>query len=145
MLHIDSGGVAARRTGRGTDLGLEAGQTSDPQNLAAAALDRVVAVAVARVPVVVCKYFSSDANIFCWIPKYYFDVCTCVAGKVAIQVGRVEGFRNGGANPEAEIRLEMIFSHFLVQAAFQSHHQPPARMQVTESKLKQIRIFDQFH
>ena len=63
MLHIDSGGVAARRTGRGTDLGLEAGQTSDPQNLAAAALDRVVAVAVARVPVVVCKYFSSDANI----------------------------------------------------------------------------------
>ena len=64
MLHIDSGGVAARRTGRGTDLGLEAGQTSDPQNLAAAALDRVVAVAVARVPVVVCKYFSLDANIF---------------------------------------------------------------------------------
>ena len=74
MLHIDSGGVAARRTGRGTDLGLEAGQTSDPQNLAAAALDRVVAVTVARVPVVVCKYFSSDANILCWIPKYYFYV-----------------------------------------------------------------------
>ena len=136
MLHIDSGGVAARRTGRGTDLGLEAGQTSDPQNLAAAALDRVVAVAVARVPVVVCKYFSLDANIFCWIQIYY--LCTCVAGKVAIQVGRVEGFRNGGANPETEVRLEGIFSSFLVQAAFQSHHQPPARMQVTESKLKQI-------